>query len=1286
MRLIELRLTNLNSLKGNWRINFTHEAFINEGIFAITGQTGAGKTTILDAICLALYSQTPRLGKITGSANDIMTQGTGECAAEVVIEIGGQQYCCSWYQHRAYKKAGGKLAAIKHQISELPSGKILEDATSKTAPYIQELMGMDFDQFTRSIMLAQGSFAAFLKSDIANRAALLEKITGTAIYAKISKQVFEKFRDEKHQLERLESKIAHLPVLSLEDERQLSQRLSELSDKQSQRKAQLQSLNEQWRWLDNISTLAQQLNQHQNELSHANQQFDAFAPENLRLIAANRALEIDSGYQTLTLNRQQLSALLQEKSDLDAQVPQLVAAQTAAKQIQAQCLEQEKIAQNEYQVKLPMLKQVQQLDSQILQLSSALAEDASRKSALTQQLSNLEAQITRQQIDAHNANERLTEVQNQLKSQPDPSALIKDIDRAQELRRQLGEQLEAKIQDDAQQAALEQIAKEGSAALGALAQKRAKAQDQAERQKQQLLDLEKNIDEDNQETLQHQRYLWANRLEKLSTLQERLQHLKDANHQINVLVEQQSALSRLIQESSKTIEQLQDAIDANQATRHDKLIQLQLLQKVTKLEDYITELEAGAPCPLCGATEHPYQNEHPHLAAATNPSSSQQLQALMASLDERISRQQQQLSELQIKIADLNARLEHQHQLKSGLYEQSWQLLKKLNSESTELLPHGLKVDEASLPQLFAQISANLTKHQASDQPAPLDGSLIELGFTQLHDIKMTIDTKQAATIAAQDALAKKTAAIEATRQALNEQQQQLLQFNQDHQQLAHDLRLNQSHLDHSHHQTSQQREHLIALIDKFIFLINKHPQRQGFDALTALKQKLAHNIALQQQDCRQALLDCEQFNQQLLQLQAQFVANHDAKLALSEQLTTLNANIKAQKSQLQQDQNTLAAMERVITDKQQQQQAWQLSREQLFGGNPDEEAARLQKTIDDAKADLAITERKLDVINQQLQTIKDQQAKTNEAIGRLKSSLLRQEADFQQALIDAQFNDETDFCQALLPKHERDTLNQQKLAIEQTLSRAKLQLDTTKTALELAQSQALTEQSLPEITLQTEALQADFDNALSEIGGIGQKLLDNEQQKAAQSVQLLNIQQQKENLRVWQQLYELIGSADGKKYRTFAQSLTFEVMINHANQQLQKMSNRYLLVHDSEQPLELSVIDDYQGGEIRSTKNLSGGEGFIISLALALGLSQMASQNIRVDSLFLDEGFGTLDEESLDIALDTLTGLQQEGKLIGVISHVSALKERILTQIQVKKRSGGISVLSGHGCQALAS
>jgi DNA repair protein SbcC/Rad50 len=204
------------------------------------------------------------------------------------------------------------------------------------------------------------------------------------------------------------------------------------------------------------------------------------------------------------------------------------------------------------------------------------------------------------------------------------------------------------------------------------------------------------------------------------------------------------------------------------------------------------------------------------------------------------------------------------------------------------------------------------------------------------------------------------------------------------------------------------------------------------------------------------------------------------------------------------------------------------------------------------------------------------------------------------------------------------------------------------------------------------------------DIGGILQVLTDNEKQRSSQQERLKAIDIQRQEWSRWDDLHDLIGSADGKKFRNFAQGLTFEMMTAHANRRSQEMTDRYILIRDEEQPLELNVIDNYQACEIRSTKNLSGGESFIVSLALALGLSQMASRNVRVDSLFLDEGFGTLDEDALETALETLAGLRQDGKLIGVISHVAALKERISAQIQVIPGSGGRSSLSGPGCQRI--
>jgi exonuclease SbcC len=181
-------------------------------------------------------------------------------------------------------------------------------------------------------------------------------------------------------------------------------------------------------------------------------------------------------------------------------------------------------------------------------------------------------------------------------------------------------------------------------------------------------------------------------------------------------------------------------------------------------------------------------------------------------------------------------------------------------------------------------------------------------------------------------------------------------------------------------------------------------------------------------------------------------------------------------------------------------------------------------------------------------------------------------------------------------------------------------------------------------------------------------------------------LETQLEEFNRWNRLHTLIGSADGKKFRDFAQGLSFEILMSHANRHLQKMSDRYLLIRDSRIPLDLTVVDNYQAGEVRSTKNLSGGESFIVSLALALGLSEMASRNVRIDSLFLDEGFGTLDDEALDTALVALSELQQqEGKLIGVISHVPMIRERITTRISVERKTGGRSIIEGPGCRQIS-
>jgi len=283
--------------------------------------------------------------------------------------------------------------------------------------------------------------------------------------------------------------------------------------------------------------------------------------------------------------------------------------------------------------------------------------------------------------------------------------------------------------------------------------------------------------------------------------------------------------------------------------------------------------------------------------------------------------------------------------------------------------------------------------------------------------------------------------------------------------------------------------------------------------------------------------------------------------------------------------------------------------------------------------------------------------------------------------LYSSSFTDEHSFKEARLSYEERESLSKRARELDTEETELNTKLKDRKNRLDIEQAKKLSATSYDDLQEQASAYEDSLKKVRDEISTCKYTLHRNKEAKERLKDKQESIEAQTRLCARWSNLHDLIGSADGKKYRTFAQGLTFELMVGHANRQLEKMTDRYLLIRDDSQPLELNVVDNYQAGEIRSTRNLSGGESFIVSLTLALGLSQMASKKVRVDSLFLDEGFGTLDEETLETALESLSALQQEGKLIGIISHVSALKERINTQISITPLSGGRSTISGPGC-----
>ncbi len=292
----------------------------------------------------------------------------------------------------------------------------------------------------------------------------------------------------------------------------------------------------------------------------------------------------------------------------------------------------------------------------------------------------------------------------------------------------------------------------------------------------------------------------------------------------------------------------------------------------------------------------------------------------------------------------------------------------------------------------------------------------------------------------------------------------------------------------------------------------------------------------------------------------------------------------------------------------------------------------------------------------------------------RLESERLQHaQEQFAAALAASVFSDLEAFLAALLDDATLHRLEQLKQTLENQIQQA--------TALLQQAGQRLKEhlEHRPDnLTTDVQLLQAQLQQLAQKLrenttrqGEIRQQLKQDSDNRLHQQALMQEIAAAARLADDWGYLNALIGSKEGDRFRKFAQGLTLDNLVWLANQQLTRLHGRYLLQRKASDALELEVVDTWQADAVRDTRTLSGGESFLVSLALALALSDLVSHKTQIDSLFLDEGFGTLDSETLDTALDALDALNASGKTIGVISHVEAMKERIPVQIKVKKING---------------
>lgn len=1280
MKILAIRGKNLASLGGSFELPLAEGALARAGVFAICGATGAGKSTLLDAMCLALYDTAPRLdgrrrarvgrvedGDARLTATDprsILRKGAAAGFAEVDFEGADERlYRARWEARRARDRPDGKLQPVTMSLEELGTDRRWAGRKTDVKDAIERSLGLSFEQFRRSVLLAQGEFAAFLDADPRERAQLLERMTGTAIYGAISIEAHERAGRERRTLETLEERRGAIHVFSVEERELLDRRADELGlavrrDEKATRDAEAAV-----RWHHQREVLRAEEAEARATSEAIERQLALWETRRRELDAIEGALPVRGPLDALT-SAESTSRELRAEVEVAARAAEesRVASSEAAETAQAASDDLARAEATRRELGA-VIERARGLDRELVGASGRSKTTRARQGAARSELADLVARLAELR-EAADAQRRGAEAHVAwLDEHASAGALAGDWARTEDRLDRLVAVLERIAKSRASlsglSAAHERAGRAHSVAEGRrLGLGRVRLEREATWSEARRVALEAPSD-----ALANVRDKWVARRTALETLV----GVADAAREAFEAEERHRDRARRASERTQAADDTARVVERERDVALGRLEEAEAQRDRTRatldLAAHRAELVEGEACPLCGGHEHPY--------AATTPDVD------VSGVDQRVRELRAEHTRHEARLAELRQDTVAQRatEREAGLEGDAWAEKLGRARERYRVTAHELGTGEGEawpeeLPSAAPADSA--TKDWgplfALVEPRPEGGSpVLEEGarsglsraraeaIEQLEQVERAVRARRDTERHAEGVRARWEASVADADRARRERDETAREQERSARELDGCVR----ELQRAEGERAGWEEALDPLLGAWSTgwrkQLGSDPlglRRELAAAVDAHRTRIAELAASRAEEARLApLLERTEAEREAAARQVETAA------AELEGLVAEEARVRAERvATLEGDADVVAATSSTALER-----ATAAARTAL--------AARDEITRRDA---LAIAHRDRAVL----------------AEGEAKVALEAVEASLAEALAAADLELAT--ARTLLAHDPREVqawrgeladLDRARSEAEVVLSeRARKRAEHEETDPPVSRrvdperaENALSAPDVEVTPLDAEAARVEAHGARERLEATRELLhsvrgrLERDDLERARAADLaVELSRVRGSLDVWLTLADLIGSASGNKLRVFAQSLTLELLLEHANVQLRDLAPRYGLSRIPGESLDLQVVDHEMGDEVRAVGSLSGGESFLVALGLALGLASLSSERARVDTLFIDEGFGALDPSSLEMVLSTLDALQATGRQVGLISHVPTVAERFATRVEV--------------------